>query len=68
MKELFWRKGVGYDYYDIQSLPDKQRIAIKKRAKDAGLRKFPIVELPNGQLAINEDLISYLQEEPDENY
>lgn len=68
MKELFWQKGIRYDYYDIQSLPDKQRIAIKKRAKDAGLRKFPIVELPNGQLAINEDLISYLQEEPDENY
>ena len=68
MKELFWQKGIGYDYYDIQSLPDKQRIAIKKRAKDAGLRKFPIVELPNGQLAINEDLINYLQEEPDENY
>ena len=68
MKELFWQKGIKYDYYDIQYLPDKQLIAIKKRAKDAGLRKFPIVELPNGQLAINEDLISYLQEEPDENY
>ena len=68
MKELFLEKGIGYQYYDIQSLPSEERLAIKKRAKNFGLKKFPIVELPNGQLTQNEDLIRQLQGGSNENY
>lgn len=62
MKELFSENGVDYEYYDIQSLPDEARIAVKKMAKAAGLKKFPIVKSPSGQLVKNEDLIRQFKE------
>lgn len=68
MMELFRQKGIGYDYIDIQSLPNDERISIKKAAKEMGLKMFPIIKLPNGQLTKNEDLIRQFEEGTDANY
>lgn len=63
MIKLFNKRGVGFDYFDIETLPTQERLAIKKEARAFGLKSFPIIKVGDDQLVRNEDIITKIEGE-----
>jgi glutaredoxin len=67
MIKLFEDRGISFEYFDIESLPNEERLSIKKEARLFGLKSFPIIKIADNQLVRNEDIISKIQGELNEN-